>query len=140
MFQKSIGNMIHHCNCLVFIILVPFTVPFYHFLFSRHLSLTKRHFSFLRYFGSISRFELFVQLRRHSMESVFFKSNALFLLLTLQIKYQGQANHDTTFENSQQLTSGINSVDWSGLYLQVYISSWLAIDLIINPPCRTVPQ
>ena len=43
------------------------------------------------------------------MESVFFKSNALFLLLTLQIKYQGQANHDTTFENSQQLTSGINT-------------------------------
>ena len=49
--------------------------------------------------------------------------NTLFVLLTLQIKYQGQANHDTTFENSQQLTSGINSVDWSGLYLQVYISS-----------------
>ena len=30
------------------------------------------------------------------------------VLLTLQIKYQGQANHDTTFENSYQLTSGIN--------------------------------
>ena len=43
------------------------------------------------------------------MESVFFKSNILFLLLTLQIKYQGQANHDTTFENSQQLTSEINT-------------------------------
>ena len=43
------------------------------------------------------------------MESVFFKSNTLFLLLTLQIKYQGQANHDTTFENSQQLTSEINT-------------------------------
>ena len=55
-----------------------------------------------------------------------------------------------------------NSVDWSGLYLQVYIPSWLAKilaltvfrllenafvklpcpyhDLIINPPCRIVPQ
>ena len=32
--------------------------------------------------------------------SVFFKSNTLFLLLTLQIKYQGQANHNTNFENS----------------------------------------
>ena len=31
---------------------------------------------------------------------VFFKSNTLFVLLTLQIKYQGQANHDKTFENS----------------------------------------
>ena len=29
-----------------------------------------------------------------------FQSNALFVLLTLQIKYQGQANHDTTFENT----------------------------------------
>ena len=37
---------------------------------------------------------------RHSVQSVFFKSNTLFVLLTLQIKYQGQANHDTTFENS----------------------------------------
>ena len=43
------------------------------------------------------------------MESVFFKSNTPFLLLTLQIKYPGQANHDTTFENSQQLTSEINT-------------------------------
>ena len=33
-------------------------------------------------------------------QSVFFKSNTLFVLLTLQIKYQGQANHGTTFENS----------------------------------------
>ena len=37
--------MIHHCNCQAFIILVLFTVPFYHFLFSRYLGLTKRHFS-----------------------------------------------------------------------------------------------
>ena len=37
---------------------------------------------------------------RHSVQSVFFKSNTLFVLLTLQIKYQGQANHDTTSENS----------------------------------------
>ena len=37
--------MIHHCNCWTFIILVLFTVPFYHFLFSRYLGLTKHHFS-----------------------------------------------------------------------------------------------
>ena len=37
--------MIHHCNRQAFIILVLFTVPFYHFLFSRYLGLTKRHFS-----------------------------------------------------------------------------------------------
>ena len=43
------------------------------------------------------------------MQSVFFKSNTLFVLLTLQIKYQGQAYHDPTFENSYQLTSGINT-------------------------------
>ena len=36
--------MIHHCNRQAFIILVLFTVPFYHFLFSRYLGLTKRHF------------------------------------------------------------------------------------------------
>ena len=35
-----------------------------------------------------------------TLQSVFFKSNTLFVLLALQIKYQGQANHDTTFENS----------------------------------------
>ena len=44
-FQKSVRNMIHHCNRQAFIILVLFTVPFYHFLFSRYLDLTKRHFS-----------------------------------------------------------------------------------------------
>ena len=44
-FQKSVRNMIHHCNRYAFIILVLFTVPFYHFLFSRYLGLTKRHFS-----------------------------------------------------------------------------------------------
>ena len=37
---------------------------------------------------------------RYSVQSLFFKSNTLFVLLPLQIKYQGQANHDTTFENS----------------------------------------
>ena len=31
------------------------------------------------------------------------------MLLTLQIKYQGQPNHDTTFEISYQLTSEINT-------------------------------
>ena len=36
--------MIHHCNRYAFINLVLFTVHFYHFLFSRYLSLTKRHF------------------------------------------------------------------------------------------------
>ena len=29
-----------------------------------------------------------------------FQKQYLFVLLTLQIKYQGQANHNTTFENS----------------------------------------
>ena len=38
-----------------------------------------------------------------------FQKQYLFVLLTLQIKHQGQVNHDTTFENSQQLTSGINT-------------------------------
>ena len=33
-----------------------------------------------------------------------------------------------------------SSVDWSGFYLQVHMPSWLETDLIINPPCRTVPQ
>ena len=37
--------MIDHCNRQAFIILVLFTVPFFHFLFSRYLGLTKRHFS-----------------------------------------------------------------------------------------------
>ena len=36
--------MIHHYNCLVFIILVLFTVPFYHVLFLRYLVLPERHF------------------------------------------------------------------------------------------------
>ena len=31
---------------------------------------------------------------------VSFQSNTLFVLLTLQVIYQGQAEHDTTFENS----------------------------------------
>ena len=31
---------------------------------------------------------------RHSVQSVFFKRNTLLVLLTLQIKYQDQANHD----------------------------------------------
>ena len=33
------------------------------------------------------------------MQSVFCKSNTLYVLPTLQMKYQFQANHDTTFEN-----------------------------------------
>ena len=36
--------MIHHYNCLVFIILVLFTVPFYHVLFLRYLVLPECHF------------------------------------------------------------------------------------------------
>ena len=47
--------MIHHYNRWAFIILVLFTVPLYHFLFSRYLDLTEHHFS--SYFG----FEQFVQ-------------------------------------------------------------------------------
>ena len=37
--------MIYHCNHYTFIILVLFTVLFYHFLFSRYLGLSKHHFS-----------------------------------------------------------------------------------------------
>ena len=40
-FQNSVRNMIHYYNCKAFIILVLFTVPFHHFLFSRYLD----HFS-----------------------------------------------------------------------------------------------
>ena len=36
--------MIHHCNRQAFIILVVFTVPFYHILLSRYMCLTKHHF------------------------------------------------------------------------------------------------
>ena len=36
--------MVHHYNCQAFIILVLFTVPFYHFQFSRYLDLTECHF------------------------------------------------------------------------------------------------
>ena len=43
-FQKFVGNMIHHYNCQAFMILVLFTVPFYHFLFLRYLVLAERHF------------------------------------------------------------------------------------------------
>ena len=42
-----------------------------------------------------------------SAECIFRKQHLL-VLLALQIKHQGQVNHDNTFENSQQLTSGIN--------------------------------
>ena len=31
------------------------------------------------------------------MERVIFKCNTLFVLLALQIKYQGRVDHDTTF-------------------------------------------
>ena len=37
---------------------------------------------------------------RHSVQRVFFKCNTLFVMLTLQIKYQGQAEHDAIFEKS----------------------------------------
>ena len=37
--------MIHHYNRWALIILLLFTVPFYHFLFSRYLDLTECHFS-----------------------------------------------------------------------------------------------
>ena len=51
------------------------------------------------------------------MQRMFFKCNLLFVLLTLQI-YQGQAVYERTFNGSFH-----NSVDWSGLYLQIYIHS-----------------
>ena len=37
---------------------------------------------------------------RHSVQRICFKCNTLFMLLPLQIKYQGQDEHDTTFKNS----------------------------------------
>ena len=40
---------------------------------------------------------------------VFLNHNTLFVLLTLQIIYQGHAEDDTIFENSSQLTSRINT-------------------------------
>ena len=59
-----------------------------------------------------------------TLQSVFFKSNTLFVLLALQIKYQGRANHDTKFLTINFRNKYFhNSVDWSGLYLQVYIPS-----------------
>ena len=39
--QNSVGNTIHHYNRYAFIILVLFTVSFYHSLFSRYLDLTE---------------------------------------------------------------------------------------------------
>ena len=41
-----------------------------------------------------------LQLLRRSVQWVPFKSNTLFVLLTLQIIYQSQTEHDTAFENS----------------------------------------
>ena len=64
-----------------------------------------------------------------TLKSVFFRSNTLFVLLTLQMKYQAQSNHDTTFE--LLLTINFwnkyfdNSVDWSGLYLVLLTGSGL---------------
>ena len=37
--------MIHHYNHETLVVLVLFTVSFYHFLFSRYLELAERHFS-----------------------------------------------------------------------------------------------
>ena len=37
--------MIHHYNHETLVVLVIFTVSFYHFLFSRYLELAERHFS-----------------------------------------------------------------------------------------------
>ena len=37
--------MIHHYNHETLVVLVLFTVPFYHFLFSRYLELAERDFS-----------------------------------------------------------------------------------------------
>ena len=37
--------MIHHYNYKTLVVLVLFTVPFYHFLFSRYLEFAERHFS-----------------------------------------------------------------------------------------------
>ena len=42
--KKFVGNMTHHQNRQTFMILVFFTVPFYHFLISRYLVLAEHHF------------------------------------------------------------------------------------------------
>ena len=63
------------------------------------------------------------------MQRVFFKCNALFVLLTLQIICQGQAEltQPSTFLTINFKNKYFqNSVDWSGLYLQVYIPLRLA--------------
>ena len=65
------------------------------------------------------------------MQSVFFKCNPIFMLLTLQIIYQGWTWQKlwnlliTNFKNK----SFHNSVDWSGLYLGKCISlhNWKTI-------------
>ena len=95
-----------------------------------------------------------------------FRMQYLFVLLTLQIKYQGQADYDITFQNSWQLTPGINTstVLFTGqgfIFKCISLHDWKKTlrftvfrllenaivklpchyhDLIINPPCRTVPQ
>ena len=55
-----------------------------------------------------------------------FQMQYLFFLLTLQIKYQGQAEHDTTFEKSQQLTSGVTTST-------ILLSGWDFIFKCISP-------
>ena len=59
---------------------------------------------------------------RRNVQRLFFSCNPLFVLLTLQIICQVQAEHDTTFVKFKYFH---NSVDWSELNLQVYIPSWL---------------
>ena len=102
----------------------------------------------------------------HCVQWVLFIFNILYFILALQITYQGQAEHGTTFQKSYQLNPRINTskilLTGQGVYLQVYIPSWwsnilrftvlrllesaivklscLWHNLDINPPCRTGPQ
>ena len=63
------------------------------------------------------------------MQILLFKFNPLFPVLNFQLIYQYSKQHDTTFEISQPLNlkdeSFHNSIEWSGLYLQVNIPPWL---------------
>ena len=64
-FQKSVRNMIHHYTCQAFMILLLFTVPYYHFLFLRYLVLAEHRFSsdILVPFPDLSN--LYSSVRRH---------------------------------------------------------------------------
>ena len=82
------------------------TKHLYKWTFSKSLTYNQKNLKDLRNRGTLQDIAIKKgiawnpQPLRHSLQSVFFKSNTLFVLLTLPIKYQGQDNHDIAFENS----------------------------------------